>query len=207
MKQNHQKERITQEAARLLYEEGYRDYQLAKQKAAERLGTGNNTANQPSHLDIHHALIKYSVLFSTEENKQHLSELRKIAIEAMAFLQRYSPQLTGGVIDGTAGLHSPITLHLFADTAEEVMFFMEDNDIPFQTQEQLFLIKNKKEKIPLLVFYVDDIEVELLLFQEENKRSPPISNITGKKVQRVVLEEVKKLPVLSRNTCQSRHQG
>ncbi|HHL18915.1 MAG TPA: hypothetical protein ENJ33_04200 [Thiothrix sp.] len=193
MKHNHKKERLAQEAARLLYVEGYRDYQLAKQKAAEQLGMGNNTVSQPSHLEIHHALIKYASLFATKENKKHLNELRKIAIEAMGFLKLYSPRLTGHVMQGTAGLHAPITLHLFAETAEEVMFFLEDNNIPFQTHEQQHTIKNKKSKIPLLVFYVDDIEVELLLLPEGNIRVPPISHITGKKMQHIAIEEVKKL--------------
>lgn len=193
MKHNHKKERIAQEAARLLYVEGYRNYQLAKQKAAEQLGMGNNTTNQPSHLEIHHALMKYATLFSTEENQRHLNELRKIAIEAMEFLKNYSPRLTGHVMEGTAGLHAPITLHLFAETAEEVMFFLDDNNIPFQTHEQQHTIRNKKSKIPLLVFYVDDIEVELLLLPEGNVRVPPISKITGKKMWHIAIEEAKKL--------------
>lgn len=193
MKYNPKKERLAQEAARLLYVEGYRDYQSAKQKAAERLGIKNNTASQPTHIEIHQALKKYANLFATDENKQHLNELRKIAVEAMVFLNRYSPRLTGQVMDGTAGLHASITLHLFAETAEEVMFFLEDNCIPFQTHEQQLTIKKKKEKKPLLVFYVDDIEIELLLLQEENVRIPPVSNITRKKMQRIAIEEVKNL--------------
>jgi len=193
MKYNPKKERLAHEAARLLYEEGYRDYQAAKKKAAERLGLKNNKANQPNHLEIHHALKQYANLFATDENKQHLDELRKIAIEAMSFLKRYSPRLTGHVMDGTAGLHASITLHLFAETAEEVMFFLEDNSIPFQMHERQLVIKNKKGKIPLLVFYVDNIEVELFLLQEENIRIPPVSHITGKKMQRITIDEVKKL--------------
>jgi len=196
MKRNHKKEQLTQEAARLLYEEGYRDYQLAKQKATERLGIGNNSVNQPSHLEIHHALVKYSSLFATAENKQHLNELRKIAIEAMGFLKNYSPRLTGHVLEGTAGLHAPITLHLFAETAEEVMFFLGDNNIPFQTHEQQHIIRNKKSKVPLLVFYVDDIEVELLLLPEGNTRIPPTNSITGKKMQYIDIEDVKKLQAM-----------
>lgn len=194
MKHNYKKkERLIQETARLLYEEGYRDYQFAKQKAAERLGMNGNQTSHPSHMEIHQALVKYASLFATEEHKKHLQELRKIAMEAMNFLQGYAPRLTGRVMDGTAGLHTPITLHLFTATAEEVMFFLEDNNIPFQTHEQQLMIKNKKEKVPLLVFYVDDIEVELLLLPEENWRVPPISNITGKKMKCIAIEEVKKL--------------
>lgn len=194
MKHNYKKkERLIQETARLLYEEGYNDYQFAKQKAAERLGINGNQASHPSHLEIHQALTKYAAMFATDEHKQHLQELRKIAMEAMSFLNHYSPRLTGRVMDGTASLHTPITLHLFATTAEEVMFFLEDNNIPFQTHEQPLTIKNKKEKIPLLVFYVDDIEVELLLLPEDNWRVPPISHITGKKMKCIAIEEVKKL--------------
>ena len=189
------REFITEEAARLLHEEGYRDYHLAKQKAAARLGASGSTnkANQPSNSEIYSALRARCTLYANEESKHHLNELRKVAIEAMDFLQQYSPQLTDSVMDSTAGKHSPVTIHLFPPTPEEVMFFLKDNKIPYQTDERRVSIKNKQEIVTLLRFFADDFEIELILFDEAGIRTPPISTITGKATKRISIEEVKKL--------------
>ena len=186
---------IAEEAARLLHEEGYRDYHLAKQKAVTRLGEtdGSNRISQPSNNEIYNALLSRCTLYANEESKQHLNELRKVAIEAMTFLYKYSPLLTGSVMDSTAGKHAPITLHLFSSSPEEIIFFLEDNRIPFQTDERKITIKNKQEVAPLLRFFADDFEIELLLLSNANSSIAPISAITGKAMKRVSIKEVKKL--------------
>lgn len=189
------RELIAEEAARLLHEEGYRDYHLAKQKVVARLGVAANTkkTNQPSNSEIYNALLRRCALYTNKESKHHLNELRKVAIEAMDFLQQYSPRLTDSVMDSTAGKHSPVTLHLFPPSPEEVMFFLEDNKIPFQTHEKRITIKNKQEIVPLLRFFADDFEVELILLDEACIRMAPISVITGKAMKGISIKEVKKL--------------
>ncbi len=182
---------IANEAARLLYEEGYRDYFVAKQKAAQRLGCATDKSNQPTNQEIHQALLKRRQTLATEEENLQLQELRKVALEAMEFLQAYLPMLVGGVTDGTAGIHSPAILHLFSATPEEVMFFLEDNKIPFQTQERSVRIRGMRITYPLLRFYADDFEIELVIFEEG--APAPISAITGKAMERLPINTVRKL--------------
>ena len=43
---------VAEEAARLIYEEGFKDYRVAKLKAAEQLGVFNQHAAQPSNEQI-----------------------------------------------------------------------------------------------------------------------------------------------------------
>jgi len=187
----HNRQLIANEAARLLYEEGYRDYFLAKQKAAQRLGCMTDKSSQPTNKEIHQALLHRCQTLSTEKEDLHLLEMRQVAIEAMEFLQAYSPVLAGAVMDGAAGIYTPVMIHLFAPTAEEVMFFMGDNQIPFQTDEKRVQIRGQHVGYPLLRFFADDFEVELVIFEEGSPA--PVSAITGKAMQRLSTHAVKKL--------------
>ena len=188
---DNKKQLVADEAARLLYEEGYRDYLVAKQKAAQRLGCATDKANQPSNKDIHKAILVRRNTLASETETNHLRELRIVTIEAMSFLKSYSPMLVGGVADGTAGVHTPAIIHLFSPTAEEVMFFLEDNKLPFQTHERSMRIRGLQASYPLLRFYVDDFEVELVIFEEG--APSPMCAITGKAMKRMPIDSVRKL--------------
>lgn len=182
---------IADEAARLLYEEGYRDYLVAKMKAAERLGCAHDKANQPTNREIHAAILLRRELHASEEEAKHLRELRQVALEAMEFLQGFSPLLAGAVVDGSAGIYSPVTLHLFASSPEEVMFFLQDHKLPFQTHERSYKVHGRQTYYPLLRFYADDFEVELVIFEEGS--AAPTSHIDGKRMQRMTTKEVRAL--------------
>lgn len=182
---------VADEAARLLYEEGYRDYLVAKQKAAQRLGCATDKANQPSNKDIHQAILVRRNTLASEKETCHLHELREVAIEAMTFLNAYSPMLVGAVTDGTAGMHTPAVIHLFSPTAEEVMFYLEDNKLPFQTHERSMRMRGLQVSYPLLRFYADDFEIELVIFEEG--APAPTCTITGKPMKRIPIDSVRKL--------------
>ncbi len=182
---------VADEAARLLYEEGYRDYLVAKQKAAQRLGCATDKANQPSNKDIHQAILVRRNTLASEKETHHLHELREVAIEAMEFLQSYSPVLVGAVADGTAGMHTPAVIHLFSPTAEEIMFYLEDNNIPFQTHERSMRMRGLQVSYPLLRFYADDFEIELVIFEEG--APAPACAVTGKAMKRMPIDSVRKL--------------
>ncbi|MGB0846753.1 MAG: hypothetical protein ACPGSM_08505 [Thiolinea sp.] len=185
---------VAEEAARLIYDEGYRDYRLAKQKAAVRMGTSANGKHQPSNEEIETALHAYISLFAEDEQHAILRQHREIAIEAMEFLQDFTPYLTGAALEGTSGPHSAVTLYLIANRAEDIIFFMEDSHIPFQTHERKVRFGKKQDYYPLLRFYADDVEVELMIFPDSTQNhSVPISPITGRGVQRANLAKVKAL--------------
>ncbi|MEZ5449704.1 MAG: hypothetical protein R3E89_12220 [Thiolinea sp.] len=116
------RQRVAEEAARLIYDEGYRDYRLAKLKAAQRLGAATQGKNQPGNEEIERALLDYISLFADEEQRSILRQHREIAVEAMEFLHSFEPQLTGAALTGTSGPHSAVTLFLYANRAEDVIF-------------------------------------------------------------------------------------
>lgn len=192
--ENNTRQLVAEEAARLIYDEGYRDYHRAKQKAATRMGAAPNGKHQPSNEEIEVALHAYISLFAQEEQLAILRQHREIAVEAMEFLQDFQPYLTGAALEGTSGPHSAVTLYLVANRAEDIIFFMEEGPIPFQTHERKVRFGKKQEYYPLLRFYADDIEVELMIFPDSTQnQGVPISPITGRGVQRANLGKVKAL--------------
>ncbi|MEZ5452201.1 MAG: hypothetical protein R3E93_05175 [Thiothrix sp.] len=184
---------LAEEAARLIYEEGMRDYRLAKQRAAEQLGVSSRGGSvQPSNEEVEAAIHERIRLFDAETQPALLRHHREVALEAMEFLQHYQPYLTGAALEGTSSPHSAVTLSLFAEGVEEVMFFLEDQCIPFQVHERRTRMGNKKQEyFPLLRFYVDDVEVELMVFPHDGRfASPPISPVTGKGMKRADRKKV-----------------
>lgn len=156
--------RIALEAARIMAEEGIEEHGLAKKKAADRLGLAD-CRNLPRNEEIEAALIEHQRLFSDADQPRRIAHLRKLALEAMRFLAEFSPLLVGGVWNGAAGRFSPIRLHLFPNTPEDVMRKLWDAHIPFE--EKSHTVPRGEElpgEQPALHFYVDGTRVELLLF-------------------------------------------
>lgn len=189
------RQRVAEEAARLIYEEGMRDYRLAKLRAAEQLGVTLQGKAQPSNEEVESAIHERIRLFDATTQPLLLRRHREVALEAMEFLQAYQPYLTGAALEGTSSRHSAVTLLLAADSVEEVMFFLEDQRIPFQVHERRTRLGNKRQEyFPLLRFYVDDIEVELMVLpQGERFAQAPLSPITGKAMRRADRKKVLQL--------------
>jgi hypothetical protein len=103
---------IASAAARLIAEEGIRDYGLAKRKAARQLGAGPNE-ELPNNAEIEEAVRLYQALYLADEQPEQLRALRTAALALMAELERFHPYAAGGVADGTAGRFASIELHLF----------------------------------------------------------------------------------------------
>ena len=154
---------IAQEAARILAEEGVHDPQAAKRKAAARLGAPN-TRDLPRAEEIEAALNEHHRLFRSKEQAERIARLRRLALEAMRFLEEFTPWLVGGVWEGVAGRGSPIRLHLFPHTPEDVIRKLLHARIPYEESAgQLPFEGERGEAYPLLVFLVDENLVELLL--------------------------------------------
>lgn len=187
------RERLAQEAARLMAEEGIKDFQVAKQKAALRLHAPQ-THNLPRNDEIQAALNEYQRLFKAETQPQHLRRLREVGREAMAFFQAFEPRLVGAVLDGTANEFSEITLHLFTDAQEELTIFLLNQDIPFeQLSQRLTMPNGESVEIPGYRLVMKDAPVLLLVFDLKGLRQAPRCPTTGKPMQRFGLNRVEEL--------------
>ena len=94
--------RIAAAAARLMAEDGIDNFALAKRKAARQLGAAD-TESLPTNDEVESALRDYRALYQAEEHPERIAELRRVALDAMRALERFSPYLTGPVLKGIAG--------------------------------------------------------------------------------------------------------
>lgn len=127
--------RIAQEAARLMNEEGIEEHHWAKLKAIDRLALQRNRPVLPSDAEVEAARLDHWRLFG--QMPKHLDDLRTLALEVMDRLARFSPRLVGSVAAGTAGPHSPIIIHVFPDTPEDVITTLIDLGIPYREGHHL----------------------------------------------------------------------
>jgi hypothetical protein len=176
-----------------MLEGGMRDFQLAKKKAAQRLGVFDRGA-LPTNLEVEEALSEYQRLFRADTQPQRLAELRAAALEAMDFLAEFEPRLVGSVLSGTADEHSYVELHLFTDSSEEVGMRLMDAGIPYELGEKrLRLSQDDQRYFPTYRFLAGDAPIELLIIPVRASRQPPLSPVTGKAMRRVRAHKLRRL--------------
>ncbi|MCC5858432.1 MAG: hypothetical protein JJT90_09770 [Ectothiorhodospiraceae bacterium] len=184
---------LTQEAARIMAEEGVRDFYLAKRKAADRLGAPG-TQNMPRNQEVQDALLEYQRLFKADRQPDQLRRLRETAVEAMRYFSRFRPRLVGPVLDGTASDWSDVNLHVFADTPEEVAIFLMDEGIPFEPSERRFRVnRDAWETFPVFRFLAGDVTVDLTVFGRAGIRQAPRSQVDGQPMSRADIGRVEAL--------------
>ncbi len=181
------------EAARIISEQGVRDFGLAKRKAAERLGIQDEFA-LPSNREIDTELRKYQSLFQSLEQPRWLRARRLAAVEAMRFFAAFEPRLVGAVLDGSADQHSAVCLHLFCRHRSDVENWLLDRRIPFDIDERRIRLDAAREaSVPVLKMCADDIAFDLSLFDPEDMRQAPLDRISERPMKRAALEQVEAL--------------
>lgn len=183
--------RVAQEAARLMVEQGIRDFALAKRKAAERVGA-TQRQQLPENGEIEEAVAEYLRIFYPDSQPQRLRHLRETALRAMKLLHRFEPRLVGPTLKGTADQHSPVNLHLFANQPEEVSWFLMEQRIPHDTSERRYP-GTPQRSYPLFSFLAGDVQVELTVFPIDGLRQAPKSPVDGRPIKRADMEAVSKL--------------
>ena len=180
---------IAAEAARIIATQGQHNYHAAKKKAAERIGVSERLA-LPSNIEVKDALRRYQNLYGGDAHSDNLQYLREIAVQSMQLLEKFNPRLVGAVLDGTAGKHSRVALHVFSDASESVILDFLENGIPFsQEQRQIRWHDGKHRTVPLVVFELEGAAVELTLLAAVDLRQAPPSPIDGKPQRRATLSE------------------
>lgn len=184
---------VAAEAARIMATEGLHDFHAAKRKAAERIGINERLA-LPSNLEVQDALISYQNLYGGQQHQDNLQRLRLAAIEAMHMLQEYSPRLAGPVLDGSAGLHCRVTLHVFCDTAETLVFDFLERGLPFRQEQRRMRLSDKDyQVVPVFLIEVSGSTIELVMLDSIAVRQAPPSPIDGKPLQRASLADLERM--------------
>lgn len=184
---------LAQEAARIICEQGIEDYRLAKIKAAERLGM-TERGSLPGNPEIEQAIGEHLALFGRESHSILLQTLRQAALSAMEVLAAFTPRLVGPVLHGTAGASSPVNLHVFSDSPEQVALALENSAIAYRPFERrLKSRRNRADRFAAFRFVHRDASIEATVFPFDGIRQSPISPIDGKPMRRADANAVRKL--------------
>jgi hypothetical protein len=185
---------LANEAARLIAEDGVRDYLQAKRKAALRFGVSERDAGFPTNQEIEAAVVEYQRLFHADRQPHELRALRAAALQAMRLFGEFQPRLVGPVLHGNASRHSIVQLHLFADAPERIVMYLIDREIPFETADRRFKsVNGTQQDFPAYRFVAGDVAIEAVVFPPEGMRQPPASPLDGKPMKRANVVEVETL--------------
>ncbi len=172
-------------------EQGIRDFQTAKQKACERLGVPSNLAPLPSNQEIEQAVTTRLRLFTGADFAARLQQRLNIAVEAMVFLAEFEPRLVGALARGVATERTPVELHVFADTSEDIAWLLAAHRIPCEPfDKRVRFARSRNVTIPAFRYAVDDTMVEVIAFPPNGIRQAPICPVEGRPMRRSAVKRV-----------------
>ena len=187
---------IACEAARLMYEDGVREYRDAKRKAAKRFGPEKALSlgsHLPTNAEIHEELARLIAAREEEVLPERLLRLRLAALSYLEMFAVFSPYLVGSVLSGAVTERSDIDIHLFSDSIEAVENLLKERGMPFET-ETVPIRKGGVIK-DYTHIYLDDegVMIECSVYPARERRNRTVSSITGKPMERAGATQLKKL--------------
>lgn len=190
---SHLRIQVANEAARIMREQGVRDYLVAKRKAAEKLGA-RERSSLPGNDEIAAALTEQQRLFGGEFYEAHLQRLRTTAVRAMRLFEGFQPRLVGSVLSGAVTDNSGVSLHVFTDTPENIAMRLLENRIPYDISERrVRYTAERMENMPAYRFLADEVDVEIVVFPTASIRHPPACPVDGRPMRRARLSELSEL--------------
>lgn len=184
---------LAQEAARIIVDHGIRDYRIAKQKAAERLGA-DRRGSLPGNAEIEAAVANHLQLFGGESHEDRLRLMRVAALSAMELLAAFTPRLVGPVLSGTADENSAVNLHVFADSPEMVAMELADMGVNYKSYERR--LKSRRDQFDTFAgfeFHHSNSPIQATVFPVDGIRQAPMSPIDGKPMKRADSDSVQAL--------------
>jgi predicted nucleotidyltransferase len=187
---------IAREAARLMYEEGIKEYRDAKRKAGKPFGSDKALSlgsHLPSNAEIHAELRALLELHEEEALPGRLLELRLRALGYLELFAPFAPYLVGSVLSGVVTEFSDIDLHLFADDPEEVENFLRAKEIPYETET--VSIRKGGAFHDYTHIYIDDrgVTLECSVYPTAERHQVSKSSITGRPMERAGAKALRRL--------------
>lgn len=183
---------IAATAARMIAEDGV-DYSTAKRKAAKQILGNAKThgSTLPDNAEIEEEVRQYNALFLSDSQPARLLHLRKLALQLMEQLQRFTPHLTGAASNGAAGEHSDIHLQLFAESPKDVEIYLLNQNINFEVSETPHF-KKYHDPVETVSFMWKKEGIHLALYELDDLRGAVKKGREGQ-TERLTIDEVRKL--------------
>ena len=182
---------IAREAARLMYEEGVKQYFTAKYLACKRMlgkvagkRARYRPADLPSNGEIRDALLALAQLAEGDLRTRRLFAMRITALEAMRALAPFEPRLIGSVSTGHIRRGSDIDLQVFTPDPDALSNHL--NALGWAFEREPVTIQKFGEIREYLHFHVVDVfAVELTVYEPRELRFRPRSSTDGKPIVRM----------------------
>ncbi|QIK36686.1 hypothetical protein GWK36_00235 [Caldichromatium japonicum] len=175
---NAHKERLAYEAARIMLEQGLTDLEMARRKAAERVGIFDRR-QWPSNALVKEAVLAQQRLFASATHQTEVRLLRREIIQAMRMLINFHPRLIGLALHGLTNRKQGVELLLFAERAEDVLLALMAWGIPYWTGERsLRYADGQRITHPMFGFLANEIPFRLIVVPPRTRRHPPLDPIT-----------------------------
>ncbi len=179
------------EAARVMYEEGVKQYFTAKRIAAKRvLGRVGGRRlrfrpqDLPSNGEIRDALLRLAELAEGDRRGRRLFAMRVVALEAMRELAPFEPRLIGSVSTGHVRRGSDIDLHVFTDDEGALEAHLRALGWTFEI-ERVFIVKGGKPREYTHAHVADVFAIELTVYARRERFARPRSSTDGKPIERL----------------------
>ncbi len=199
----HARQMVAQQAARLIAEEGVSDFSYAKKKASRQLGV-TDVDCLPSNAEIEEEVRLYHELFHADDHDETIHDLRRNALEVMKLLKKFNPQLTGTVLEGTAGKYAETHIHLFAESVKDVEMFLLNQKIPYDTDEKSYRTSRDKrisdkqsagsrKRVPVFILEGSTGLYKLSVFEIDDMRTPTRSVVNGEQASKANIQQLEQL--------------
>ncbi len=190
---------LAEEAARLMYEEGVKQYHSAKFLAAKRLlgrSMGKKVRYRPKDLPSNgeiQASLKHLVELNEDPDQHYrLFAMRVIALEVMHDLLMFYPCLIGSVSTGHIREGSDIDLHVFTDDLELLLTRLDTQEWRYSKAE-VSIQKNGKIMLYTHIYLESVFPIELSVYPTLERRVVSRSSTDGKPIKRLKHGAVEKL--------------
>jgi hypothetical protein len=181
---------IAEEAARLMYREGVRQYFDAKRIAARRIlgkdGTGARLRHEqlPSNGEIRDALLVIARLAEGADRSRRLFAMRAVALELMQVLEPWNPRLIGSVATGHVRAGSDIDLHVFGER-DAFARFVHTLGWATRTEEVEIRVGDDLRLYTHVHLLDRPFPVELSIYPDSERRVLTRSSTDGRPIDRV----------------------
>ncbi len=181
---------IALEAARIMYDEGVKQYFTAKRIAARRV-LGKQGAKEarfrpqdlPGNGEIREALLAIAELSEGPEREMALFVMRVCALEAMTVMHEFAPRLIGSVATGHIRRGSDIDIQLFTDDVDAPELVARSHGWK-STLEKVTIRKANVIREYTHLHAELQFDVEFTVYPYSDLRQRPRSSTDGKPIDR-----------------------
>lgn len=178
-----------------MVDEDVREYIEAKRMAADNL-LGLRVGSQPvlpSNGEIRDAIVARARLVGGFAYEARLAQLRRVAIEVMGALEAFEPRLIGSVASGKIHRNSDVDIQLFCARDDRLEKALWDARYEFERVEHDVMKDGLFRRYVHYHFDVEDVPVELSVYDRAELYITRYSSVDGKPIDRVPRRRVVEL--------------